>query len=110
MSFFGTIFCDGFGEMDFMSSEVDVSRPILFSLEQCVKCQQTKDLLSDRSDVQVFTFPHEFSEWSDDDVALAKKHEVFDDLQRTAPILWKDNEKIVGYLRIRKWVQDSESL
>ena len=92
----------------FMSADGESSRPILFSLEQCIKCQQTKDLLGDRSDIQILTLPHEFSTWSKDDIALAKKHEVFEDLQRTAPILWKDGDKIVGYLRIRKWLQDSE--
>ena len=93
--------------MVFMLAEVDSSRPILFSLEQCIKCQQTKDLLGDRGDIQVLTLPHELSDWSEDDIALAEKHEVFEDLQRTAPILWKDGDKIVGYLRIRKWLQDS---
>ena len=99
---------DGCGEMDFMGAEVNLSRPILFSLEQCIKCQQTKDLLGDRSDIQILTFPHEFSNWSEEDIVLAKKHDVFEDLQRTAPILWRDGDRIVGYLRIRKWLQDSE--
>ncbi len=90
----------------FMKPEVDVTRPILFSLEQCIKCQQTKDLLDDRSDIQILTLPHEFSEWTEDDIALAKQHKVFEELQRTAPILWKNGDKIVGYLRIRKWLQD----
>lgn len=90
----------------FMTPVVDVTRPILFSLEHCVKCQQTKDLLGERSDIQILTLPHEFSQWTDEDIQLAKHHEVFEELQRTAPILWNDGNKIVGYLRIRKWVQD----
>jgi glutaredoxin len=89
-----------------MTGEVDISRPILFSLDHCIKCQQTKELLANRSDVQILTLPHEFSDWTTDDVELAKNHEVFEDLQRTAPILWNDGNKIVGYLRIRKWLQD----
>jgi glutaredoxin len=91
----------------FMAAEGESSRPILFSLEQCIKCQQTKEMLSDRSDIEILTLPHEFANWSEDDIALAKKHNVFEDLQRTAPILWLDGDKIVGYLRIRKWIQDS---
>ena len=93
-----------------MDTRVDLSRPILFSLEQCIKCQQTKDLLGDRADIQIVTLPHAFSDWTEDDIAVAKTHEVFEDLQRTAPILCKDGDKIVGYLRIRKWLQDSGSL
>ena len=91
-----------------MAAEGESSRLILFSLEQCIKCQQTKDLLGDRSDIEILTLPHELTDWSKDDIALAKKHEVFEDLQRTAPILWLNGDKIVGYLRIRKWFQDSK--
>jgi len=89
-----------------MKHEVDGTGMILFSLEQCIKCQQTKDLLDNRSDIQILTLPHEFSEWTEEDIELAKQHEVFEELQRTAPILWKNGDKIVGYLRIRKWLQD----
>jgi len=28
-------------------------------------------------------------------------------LKITAPILWVDGEKTIGYLRIRKWLQDN---
>ena len=83
-----------------------MSKPILFSLEQCVKCMQTKELLLDRDDVEIVTFPHDISEWNDEELNQAKTHDVFDDLQKTAPILWLDGEKKIGYLRIRKWLQD----
>ena len=84
-----------------------MSEKILFSLENCVKCMQTKELLADRDDIKIFTFPHEINEWSDEDLALAKDHDVLDDLKQTAPIMWIDGEKKVGYLRIRKWLQDN---
>ena len=79
---------------------------ILFSLENCPKCMQTKELLSDRDDIKIVTYPHDINEWSDDQLSDAKSHDVFEDLQVTAPVLWADGEKIVGYLRIRKWLQD----
>ena len=79
---------------------------ILFSLENCPKCMQTKELLSDRDDIKVVTYPHDINEWSDEQLNEAKTHDVFEDLQVTAPVLWADGEKIVGYLRIRKWLQD----
>ncbi len=67
---------------------------------------QTKELLSDRDDIKVVTYPHDINEWSDEQLNEAKTHDVFEDLQVTAPVLWADGEKIVGYLRIRKWLQD----
>ena len=84
-----------------------MSEKILFSLENCMKCTQTKELLKDRNDIKIVTFPHEISEWNDDNLNKAKSHDVFEDLQKTAPILWIDGEKTIGYLRIRKWLQDN---
>ena len=85
-----------------------MNKPILFSLEQCVKCMQTKELITDRDDVEIVTFPHDINEWSDEELEKAKAHNVFDDLQKTAPILWLDGDKKIGYLRIRKWLQDTQ--
>jgi glutaredoxin len=80
---------------------------ILFSLENCVKCQETKELLTGRDDIEIVTFPHNLNQWGEQDLMVAKSHDVFEDLQRTAPILWVDGEKKIGYLRIRKWIQDT---
>jgi len=85
-----------------------MNKPILFSLEQCVKCMQTKELLVERDDVEIVTFPHDIKEWNNEELIQAKAHGVFDDLQKTAPILWLDGEKKIGYLRIRKWLQDTQ--
>ena len=41
-----------------------MNKAILFSLENCVKCNQTKDLLLDRDDVEIITFPHDLNKWS----------------------------------------------
>ena len=84
-----------------------MSEIILFSLENCMKCIQTKELLTGRTDIKIITYPHEMSNWDDGQLKEAKSHNVFEDLQRTAPILWIDGEKKVGYLRIRKWLQDN---
>ncbi|HWR64051.1 MAG TPA: hypothetical protein VN365_06600 [Candidatus Thermoplasmatota archaeon] len=46
--------------------------------------------------------------WCEEDLTLAKTHNVFEDLQKTAPVLWLDGEKQIGYLRIRKWLQDTQ--
>ena len=76
---------------------------ILFSLENCVKCTQTKELLTDRDDIRIVIYPHDINDWSDEQLNEAKSHGVFDDLQRTAPILWLGNEKKIGYLKILIW-------
>lgn len=85
-----------------------MSKQILFSLENCIKCNQTKELLLDREDIEIITFPHDIQEWSEEELNQAKDFNVFEDLQKTAPILWLDGEKKVGYLRIRKWLQDTK--
>lgn len=80
---------------------------ILFSLDNCVKCMQTKELLIERDDITIITYPHEFQNWTKEQLKNAKNYDVLEDLQVTAPILWIDGEKIIGYLRIRKWLQDN---
>jgi len=72
-----------------------------------VKCQEAKELLTGRDDVDIVTFPHDLNKWREEDLSFAKSHDVFEDLQRTAPVLWLDGEKKIGYLRIRKWLQDT---
>lgn len=69
---------------------------------------QTKELFTDKDEVKIVTFPHNMSDWSEDQLNDAKSHDVFEDLQVTAPILWVDGQKIIGYLRIRKWLQDKK--
>jgi glutaredoxin len=84
-----------------------MTKTILFSLEQCMKCQEVKELLVGKNDIEIVTFPHDLSQWNEEDLTLAKSYDVFEDLQKTAPILWLDGEKKIGYLRIRKWLQDT---
>jgi len=81
---------------------------ILFSLEKCVKCIQTKELLTERNDIKIITYPHNIEEWDEKQVKEAQNHKIFDDLQITAPILWINGEKVIGYLRIRKWLQENK--
>ena len=85
-----------------------MNEKILFSLENCTKCMQTKELLTNRDDIKIVTYPHDMANWTEDQLNEAKSHDVFEDLQITAPILWLGDEKKIGYLRIRKWLQDNE--
>jgi len=85
-----------------------MEKAILFSLENCIKCNQTKELLENREDIEIVTFPHDFNSWSDENLEFAKSYNVFEDLLKTAPILWLNGEKKIGYLRIRKWIQDNK--
>jgi glutaredoxin len=83
-----------------------MAEKILFSLENCVKCIQTKEILGNRNDITMVTLPHNLQEWSEDQKQMVRSYDVLDDLQRTAPVLWTGTGKYVGYLRIRKWLQD----
>ena len=85
-----------------------MSEKILFSLDNCVKCMQTKEEIKDRNDIKIITFPHNINDWTDEQLRDAKSHKVFEDLQITAPIFLIDGVKIIGYLRIRKWLQDNK--
>jgi glutaredoxin len=85
-----------------------MSEKILFSLENCVKCVQIKEEIKDRNDIKIITFPHNINDWTNKQLNDAKSHEIFEDLQITAPILWIDGVKIIGYLRIKKWLQDNK--
>jgi hypothetical protein len=69
---------------------------------------QIKELIKDRNDIKVVTFPHTVINWTNIQLNDAKAHNVFEDLQITAPILWVNGDKIIGYLRIRKWLQDNK--
>jgi glutaredoxin len=81
---------------------------ILFSLENCIKCTQTKELLNNRNDIKIVTYPHNIDDWDKEQLKQAKDYDIFNDLQKTAPILLANGEKIVGYLRIRKWLQENK--
>jgi hypothetical protein len=50
-------------------------------------------LLIGRKDIEIITFPHDLNQWREEDLTLAKTHNVFEDLQKTAPVLWLDGEK-----------------
>ena len=55
-----------------------MNKPILFSLQNCMKCTQTKELLEERNDIDIITYPHDINEWSDDELNQAKTYNVFD--------------------------------
>ena len=79
---------------------------ILFSLEKCVKCNETKKMLSDQEDIKIVTYPHNLSEWTREQIEEAKTYDVFEDLKKTAPVLWVDGKKEVGFLRIKRWFKE----
>ena len=85
-----------------------MSEKILFSLENCPKCIQVKEIIKDRADIKIITFPHNIADWTEKQLKDTENYDVFNDLQVTAPILWVDGKKFIGYLRIRKWLQDNE--
>lgn len=85
-----------------------MSERILFSLENCTKCNQVKQLLSDHLNVKIIDLSHDYSNWSEEEKQTVESFDVLDDLQITAPILWADGQKYIGFLRIKKWIQENE--
>lgn len=81
---------------------------ILFTLENCEKCLQIKELIKEKNTIKIITYPHFIDDWSNEQINEAKNYDVFNDLQITAPVLWMNKKKFVGYLRIRKYLQDNK--
>lgn len=86
-----------------------MKKPILFTLSQCLKCEEAKKYL-DGIDIDVVQFPNTFGQWSEFEKNIAEKYDVLEDLKRTAPILVTEEGKVVGQLRIKKWVNDHEKI
>lgn len=80
----------------------------LFSLENCDKCDRTKNLLSDRSDIECIVLSKNMSVWSESDKAKVEAYNVFDDLRKTAPILvvLPSEKHYVGYLAIKQALEN----
>lgn len=86
-------------------------KTILFCLEQCIKCGQVKELVKNKNvDIDIVTFPHCYINWNSVQIVLAKKCNILEDLQATAPILvLEDGTKIIGQLRIMRWLQNEKT-
>jgi hypothetical protein len=85
-----------------------MSEKILFSLKQCCKCDKAKDLIKNRDDINIIDLSPDVSMWTDEQKKLIEDHDVLNDLARTAPILWVDGEKKIGYLHIKQWFESLE--
>lgn len=83
---------------------------ILFTLDYCLKCTKVKEVVKKRKDVAIVQLPHSLNDWSIEQIDFVDKHNVFEDIKRTAPILVLENgTKLMGPTRIMKWVKESES-
>jgi len=80
-------------------------KPILFTLTHCPKCEAVKGYLR-KVDYSWYSLPHDFKDWQEFDIKTVKEYGIFEDIQENAPILIVGDKKIIGQLRIKKWVQD----
>ena len=85
-----------------------MSKTILFSLENCSKCEQTKRLINNKNDITFITLSHDVSQWSEEEKTLVQKYDVIHDLERTAPVLWHQGKKLIGYLQIKQWFNQQQ--
>ena len=82
-----------------------IEKPILFSLENCERCDFVKKRIPRDVDIEIKTYPHELKEWSVEQITEAAFHEVYADLQRTAPILLlPDGKKLTGAIEIKNFL------
>ena len=85
-------------------------KAILFCLDNCPKCDKVKEQIATK-DIEVVTFPHNFVNWNSEQDWIANKYDVLVDLQTTAPILvLEDGTKIIGQLRIERWLKNEKIL
>ncbi|HHF58937.1 MAG TPA: hypothetical protein ENL44_01905 [Thermoplasmatales archaeon] len=84
-----------------------MNKPILFSLENCKRCEYVKKHLPEGVDIEIKTYPHDLKEWSPDQLAEAAYYEVLSDLQRTAPILLlPDGKKLTSVIDIKNFLSN----
>jgi len=82
-------------------------KPILFSLENCKRCEYVKSRIPDGVDIEIKTYPHDIKDWSPEQLAEACYYEVYTDLQRTAPILLlPDGRKITSVIEIKNLLKE----
>ncbi|KAA0007957.1 MAG: hypothetical protein DRN01_01705 [Thermoplasmata archaeon] len=82
-----------------------VDKPVLFSLENCERCEFVKGRIPEGVDVEIKTYPHELKDWTVDQITEAAFHEVYAELQRTAPILLlPDGSKLTGAIEIKNFL------
>lgn len=82
---------------------------ILFCLEQCTKCDATKEYFKNKTDIsiKIITFPHDFKQWTDKQKSMADEYNILEDLQTTAPVLIvPDRLKLIGQLKIKQWIDN----
>ncbi len=84
-----------------------MNKPILFSLENCKRCEYVKKHLPEGVDIEIKTYPHDLKEWSPDQLAEAAYYEVLSDLQRTAPVLLlPDGKKLTSVIDIKNFLSN----
>ena len=82
-------------------------KPILFSLENCERCEFIKKRIPEGLDIEIKTYPHEFKNWTVDQIAEATYYEVYSDLQNTAPILLlPDGTKLKSVIEIKNKLEE----
>ncbi|PKK85820.1 MAG: hypothetical protein CVT48_03760 [Thermoplasmata archaeon HGW-Thermoplasmata-1] len=84
-----------------------INKPMLFSLEECERCDFVKKQITPGTNVLVITYPHDAKRWNVDQLTEAAYYEVFSELQETAPILLlPDGTKVTSVIDIRKKIQE----
>lgn len=82
-------------------------KPILFSLEGCTKCDLAKSyLVQNGIEFKELTLSNTMSEWSEAEKAILEECDAVTDLSRTAPVMYYNGKRYLGYLKIKRWVDE----
>lgn len=82
-------------------------KPILFSLKGCTKCNMAKEYLVENGiEFKEMKLSHTIADWSEPEKAILEECDVITALSRTAPVMYYDGKKYLGYLKIKRWVDE----
>ncbi|HDO19785.1 MAG TPA: hypothetical protein ENG74_03570 [Thermoplasmatales archaeon] len=85
-------------------------KPILFSLENCKRCEFVKKKIPDDLEIEIKTYPHDVKDWTPEQLAEVAYYEVYTDLQRTAPILLlPDGRKLTSVIEIKNFISSMKN-
>ncbi len=82
---------------------------ILFSLENCEKCNMTKEFLNEHKiKFEEIKLSKDPSNWTKEQEIKVFEYSVKKDLSRTAPLAYTRNDMyLIGYLQIRQYVKQA---
>lgn len=82
-------------------------KPILFSLKGCTKCDMAKEYLNEQDiEFKEMVLSPIISDWTETEKAILEECDAVTDLSKTAPVMYYDGKRYLGYLKIKRWADE----